>query len=120
VAAQNVKDESEVIWKNLSDPTWEWSGNILRKRWISLKEKIEGVDDGKTHSGSYLGLPLLKVSLTMWLEIVNTLKSLHAEVPAVAKGKKRTVSTANPSNHLPEAGPSNGPGTLAQADVDGQ
>jgi len=55
----------------------------------------------------------------MLLEIINLLTAKHKNCPVMNKSASRSARHANSSDQLPEAGSSNGPGTLAQADADG-
>lgn len=67
-----------------------------------------------------LALVHLNLSLTMLLEIVQALTAKYQNRPVMNERASRNAHHANiPDPSSAEAGSSNGPGTLAQADADG-
>jgi hypothetical protein len=57
--------------------------------------------------------------LTTWLEIVQALMTKYKDRPVIEGRVSRSARYTNLPNQLAEAGSSSGPGTLAQADIDG-
>lgn len=62
VASMNVRDDSEIDWKLLSDNDWNlWSAHSLQRRWLTLKRSIRGYED-MSHQGTFyffLGIRLV-------------------------------------------------------------
>lgn len=51
VDSLNVRDDTEIDWKTLPDPGWNfWSAHSLQRRWLTLKRSIKGFED-MTHQG---------------------------------------------------------------------
>lgn len=51
IASLNVRDDSEIDWKLLSDDDWNlWSAHSLQRRWLTLKRGIRGHEE-MTHQG---------------------------------------------------------------------
>ncbi|KAH9179777.1 hypothetical protein EDB89DRAFT_1923153 [Lactarius sanguifluus] len=50
VDSLNVRDDSEIDWKTLSDPNWNlWSAHTLQRRWLTMKRSVRGYED-MTHA----------------------------------------------------------------------
>jgi len=105
VDSLNVRDDTEIDWKTLPDPGWNfWSAHSLQRRWLTLKRSIKGFEE-MTHT-----------------EIMDILRHKKAQlpVPPITSTKKRkitstlTVADSDSADAPPEAGSSTGPGTLAQ------
>jgi hypothetical protein len=51
VDSLNVRDDTEIDWKTLPDPGWNfWSAHSLQRRWLTLKRSIKGFEE-MTHTG---------------------------------------------------------------------
>jgi hypothetical protein len=51
VDALNVRDDTEIDWKTLSDEGWNlWSAHSLQRRWLTLKKSVKGYES-MTHEG---------------------------------------------------------------------
>jgi hypothetical protein len=51
VDSLNVRDDTEIDWKTLPDPGWNfWSAHSLQRRWLTLKRSIKGFEE-MTHAG---------------------------------------------------------------------
>ncbi|KAH6915123.1 hypothetical protein BKA70DRAFT_1258058 [Coprinopsis sp. MPI-PUGE-AT-0042] len=106
VDSLNVRDDTEIDWKTLPDPTWNlWSAHTLQRRWLTMKKSIKGYED-MTHQEI---MDILRV------------KKAHAPADSVANIRKRknrkivSASTIDDDTALQaEAGSSTGPGTAAQ------
>ncbi|THH05912.1 hypothetical protein EW146_g9771 [Bondarzewia mesenterica] len=45
VQSLNVRDDSEIDWKTLPDPNWNfWSAHALQRRWLTMKRGIQIMD----------------------------------------------------------------------------
>ena len=54
VDSLNVRDDTEIDWKTLPDPGWNfWSAHSLQRRWLTLKRSIKGFEE-MTHTGQFL------------------------------------------------------------------
>ncbi|KAF9057950.1 hypothetical protein BJ165DRAFT_1334881 [Panaeolus papilionaceus] len=106
----NVRDDTEIDWKTISDPDWNlWSAHILQRRWLTLKRGVKGYED-MTHQEI--------------MDILRVKKAVLPPLPATSlkKKKERKVTSAE-AVHEPDsrdnndaaAGPSTGPGTLSGA-----
>ncbi|KAG6831392.1 hypothetical protein H0H92_010994 [Tricholoma furcatifolium] len=111
LSSLNVRDDTEIDWKLISDPSWNlWSAHTLQRRWLTMKRSIKGYED------------------MTYQEIMDILRLKKAPLPdepefPVKKRKERKVKSAalveedEPTLALAIAGPSTGPGTLtAQSD----
>ncbi|KAK7696166.1 hypothetical protein QCA50_000817 [Cerrena zonata] len=103
VASLNVRDDSEVDWKQLPDENWNvWSAHQLQRRWKTLKDSIK---DSKhmTH--------------TEIMEILKNKKAQSPPPPTKKKGKAATsaevIDDSDDEGGAPVAGSSSGPGTVA-------
>ncbi|TFK75752.1 hypothetical protein BDN72DRAFT_756223 [Pluteus cervinus] len=81
VDSLNVRDDTEIDWKTLSDPHWNlWSAHTLQRRWLTMKRGIKGFED-MTHQ-----------------EIMDILRVKKAQLPAIPsvprKRKERKVTSA--------------------------
>lgn len=123
----NVRDDTEIDWKLLSDPDWNlWSAHALQRRWLTLKKSVKGYED-MTHQGRFLSLnkPCRPIN-SFSVDIMEILRVKKAHLPVVAptsnkKRKERKVTSAAAVTELdsrdsnaatPEAGSSTGQGTL--------
>lgn len=107
VDSLNVRDDTEIDWKTISDPQWNlWSAHTLQRRWLTMKRGIKGHED-MTHQ-----------------EIMDILRLKKAQMPApppvvTRKRKERKVTSAasvvedGPANAPTTVGSSNGQDTLA-------
>ncbi|KAF8969444.1 hypothetical protein BDZ97DRAFT_244549 [Flammula alnicola] len=108
VDSLNVRDDTEIDWKLISDTDWNlWSPHTLQRRWLTLKKGVKGYED-MTHQ-----------------EIMDILRIKKAHlpppvVPTAHKKKERKVTSAaaieepdsrDGNDAPPEAGSSTGPGT---------
>lgn len=42
----DVSDDTEIDWKLLSDPDWNfWSAHTLQRRWFHMKRAVKGHED---------------------------------------------------------------------------
>lgn len=49
-----VQDDTEILWNNLPDSSWNiWTGRDLQRRWRLLKEQVDGFEK-KAHRGGSL------------------------------------------------------------------
>ncbi|KII94886.1 hypothetical protein PLICRDRAFT_98811 [Plicaturopsis crispa FD-325 SS-3] len=99
VNSLNVRDDTEIDWKILSDPHWNlWSAHSLQRRWLTMKRSIKGYED-MTHQ-----------------EIMDILVVKKSHLPAEGnRGQKRKITSADTiEEDGGEAGSSTGPGTRAQ------
>ncbi|KAF9534704.1 hypothetical protein CPB83DRAFT_866090 [Crepidotus variabilis] len=109
VDSLNVRDDTEIDWKLISDPDWNlWSAHTLQRRWLTLKKSVKGYED-MTHQ-----------------DIMEILRLKKAHLPTVAppatkKRKERKVTSAaavtefdsrDSNAATPEAGSSTGVGTF--------
>ncbi|EIW82339.1 hypothetical protein CONPUDRAFT_55123 [Coniophora puteana RWD-64-598 SS2] len=78
VDSLNVRDDTEIDWKTLSDPDWNlWSAHSLQRRWLTMKRGIKGFED-MTHQ-----------------EIMDILRVKKAHLPpSSASSRKRKVISA--------------------------
>ncbi|KAL6309823.1 hypothetical protein BKA93DRAFT_814710 [Sparassis latifolia] len=109
VDSMNVRDDSEIDWKQLPDEHWNvWSAHALQRRWVTLKRSIKGHEE-MTHA-----------------EIMEILKTKKAQSPPPPTSKRKTTSAAavidgDESDGIVadvaqlQAGSSTGPGTVAGA-----
>ncbi|KAI0065900.1 hypothetical protein BV25DRAFT_1821604, partial [Artomyces pyxidatus] len=50
VDSLHVRDDSEIDWKTLPDPNWNfWSAHVLQRRWLTMKRGVKGHED-MTHA----------------------------------------------------------------------
>jgi hypothetical protein len=133
VDSLNVRDDTEIDWKTISDPQWNlWSAHTLQRRWLTMKRSIKGHED-MTHQGTLL-IFIVKPSLLYpyytpkQTEIMDILRVKKAQVPPTSavstrKRKERKVTSAAAiadsdlqrdavSIIQAEAGSSTGPGTV--------
>ncbi|OBZ70249.1 Cyclin-D-binding Myb-like transcription factor 1 [Grifola frondosa] len=109
----NVRDDSEIDWKQLPDEHWNlWSAHALQRRWLTMKRGIKGYED---------------MSHFEIMEILKTKKAQSPPPPLASRKKKNKVVSAEAvvdsddiegisadATHL-QAGPSTGLGTHAAA-----
>jgi hypothetical protein len=124
VDSLNVRDDTEIDWKTLPDPGWNfWSAHSLQRRWLTLKRSIKGFEE-MTHAGPFSRLKhiaLILPSFSELSEIMDILRHKKAQlpVPPITSTKKRkitstaTIADLDSADAPPEAGSSTGPGTLA-------
>lgn len=54
VDSLNVRDDTEIDWKTLSDPDWNlWSAHTLQRRWLTMKRSIKGYEN-MSHAGKFV------------------------------------------------------------------
>ncbi|KAJ7284153.1 hypothetical protein C8J57DRAFT_1054674 [Mycena rebaudengoi] len=106
IDALNVRDDSEIDWKKLPDPQWNyWSAHILQRRWLTMKKGVKEYED-MTHP-----------------EIMDILRAKNAELPKFTS--KETIDDEHDDDSEPEAeaaaeaGSSTGPGTASALAVQG-
>ncbi|CAA7260050.1 unnamed protein product [Cyclocybe aegerita] len=114
VDSLNVRDDTEIDWKLISDADWNlWSAHTLQRRWLTLKKSVKGYEE-MTHQ-----------------EIMDILRIKKAHLPPPppppsTRKRERKVTSAPSVNEpdsrdshatTPEAGPSNGPGTASEESV---
>ncbi|TFK43731.1 hypothetical protein BDQ12DRAFT_193251 [Crucibulum laeve] len=91
VDSLNVRDDTEIDWKTISDPDWNlWSAHTLQRRWLTMKRSVKGFED-MTHQ-----------------EIMDILRVKKAHLPAVPppttrKRKERKVTSAAAINEAGES-----------------
>jgi hypothetical protein len=123
VDSLNVRDDTEIDWKTLPDPGWNfWSAHSLQRRWLTLKRSIKGFEE-MTHAGlSHFHISCM-VGLSLDLiptEIMDILRHKKAQlpIPSITSTKKRKITSnatiADSADVAPEAGSSTGPGTLGR------
>ncbi|PPQ64629.1 hypothetical protein CVT24_008366 [Panaeolus cyanescens] len=107
VDSLNVRDDTEIDWKTISDPDWNlWSAHTLQRRWLTLKRSVKGYED-MTHQEI--------------MDILRVKKAVLPPLPATSskKKKERKVTSAEAvhepdsrdSNDSSSAGSSTGTGT---------
>ncbi|KAJ7590842.1 hypothetical protein C8J56DRAFT_783232 [Mycena floridula] len=46
VDSLNIHDDTEIDWKTLSDPNWNfWSAHVLQRRWLTMKRSVKGWEE---------------------------------------------------------------------------
>ena len=123
VASLNVRDDSEIDWKQLPDENWNvWSAHQLQRRWKTLKDSIKDSKHmshtGRVHTLTFFSIPHPD-QVSEIMEILKNKKAQSPPPPAKKKGKAATSaeviddSDDEAGGSGPVAGSSTGPGTAA-------
>ncbi|PPQ65964.1 hypothetical protein CVT26_010726 [Gymnopilus dilepis] len=98
----NVRDDTEIDWKLISDPDWNlWSAHTLQRRWLTLKKSVKGYED-MTHQGiafTSSRLHCRRLTSIYFLEIMDILRIKKAHLPppppqTTKKKKERKIVSA--------------------------
>ncbi|KAJ7240321.1 hypothetical protein B0H12DRAFT_1024784 [Mycena haematopus] len=91
----NVRDDTEINWKTISDPEWNlWSAHVLQRRWLTMKKGVKGFED-MTHA-----------------EIMDILRVKNAEIPNV-KAVKSSKFVLDSDDEEPRPGSSMAPRNIS-------
>jgi len=111
----NVRDDTEIDWKTISDADWNlWSAHTLQRRWFTLKRSVKG-HENMTHQEIMDILRIKKAHLPSPPAANNMRKKRDRKV--VSQEAIHDTDSITTGVTVPEAGSSTGVGTLNHANV---